>query len=477
MQFFDKVWLDHNNEWAENILNPTDHMPGYGAHVAKIVSMASLVLMESRVSETTAMEALLRGMLQVGIDTFGLYNDGRDFIAGGGKRAGRKWPMFFAGLMFNQPAMSVNGDFSRIPTGPYNGSGTFPFRFKEDDQVYVDGLVPSPPTPGYQFRPDWQGSKWKWCSTHAYGGANLNFNDSAPNATTPKYPQNWGGAIYPGWQYDHYNNESYRFCCSSAEAVGFNLAARMMPGGIKAWQNQAFFGYFDRYMLPLSDLACQRYDDIPGWTPHRVRSHVLSSEAGSPSAADLYVLRMWQEYRWAHHQEGVVAVYPLGFRGTEFDCSDTAGVPTIACVTPQATPVVRRRRYPVLVCHDRPVVGESVYAEVFDMPPNSIVGFLLTLAGPVSGAPLRLFPSDCACVAAAELPWSLCGTPAFGDVSNLGNAQVLPLTNVDFGHDRMNVPIPLDAATVNLEWVLQGLVFHGASMNTTNAYHFRNLAQ
>ena len=101
--------------WLETIVNfqggeyhPLDHMFSYGRELAADSGDAALWL---HLDKTDAeKETLLTYYLQVGIDYYGLIAGGFDWNANGGHRQGRKWPIVFAGIIFNDLNMKTPGD-------------------------------------------------------------------------------------------------------------------------------------------------------------------------------------------------------------------------------------------------------------------------------------------------------------------------------------------------------------------------------
>ena len=117
---FQRPWLDHHlASWVNRELHPTDNMPDYGRDISSSASIASLLLMcDFSLDEK---ESLLINFIQWGLDVWGMAVDaGPDhgWEAMGGHGNGRKWPMIFAGLMFNdEDILSTKAIFSEDQQG------------------------------------------------------------------------------------------------------------------------------------------------------------------------------------------------------------------------------------------------------------------------------------------------------------------------------------------------------------------------
>jgi hypothetical protein len=101
--YFSRCWPDHLLSWEQQELVPNNNMPNYGREHARIVSIASLMLMLDVPREQK--EKLAIGMIQHGIDLYGTAMNGGYWNEGGGHSSGRKWPVVFAALMLGDSAL------------------------------------------------------------------------------------------------------------------------------------------------------------------------------------------------------------------------------------------------------------------------------------------------------------------------------------------------------------------------------------
>ena len=100
---------------------PIENQVNYGREFQRATATASLMLMLD--VPQAQKEKLMVGLLQFGIDTYGLAKAGREWKADGGHWNGRKWPLLFTGLMLG------NKEMQTIP-------GARQTVFSEDMQTY-----------------------------------------------------------------------------------------------------------------------------------------------------------------------------------------------------------------------------------------------------------------------------------------------------------------------------------------------------
>jgi hypothetical protein len=236
--YFQNVWLDHKVSWTGRMMHPISNMPGYGRDIGDAVSRGACLLM---LDYTDAqIEPLLINYIQLGIDLYGISQNGGTWPADGGHENGRKWPILFAGIMLNNSQMkAVNVDFG------------------EDDQTYY-GVTRS--ANAGQTYVAWFGRD----CVSAYQS----------NGCTGAGTKDCRAATH-----DRDACQDYRNCCTSYTWVGEALAAELMNAeGI--WNHPAFFDYVDRWMGYGKDPVVGSGDWIqPG-------------AAGATFVAD-----MWRQYR------------------------------------------------------------------------------------------------------------------------------------------------------------------------------------
>ena len=215
-RYFERPWLDHVPHWPARFLHPLDNMPDYGREMATQVGIGALML-HLNLSDA-AKEPLLIRYAQLGIDLYGIAQDGGDhnWPPAGGHTSCRKWPILFAGLMLNDAVMRA--------IGPGDGTGTV--EWAEDGQTFyvtqadIERL----------HSPDTRG-----CYAEEYTQADLGLAE-------------WG--IYHSIDPTSDNRAwcaIYRQCCTATAWAGFVLAAQIMNAKDQ-WRHDALFDYQDRYM-------------------------------------------------------------------------------------------------------------------------------------------------------------------------------------------------------------------------------------
>ena len=177
--YFSRCWPDHLISWEQQELVPNENMPNYGREHARIVSIASVMLMLNVPRERK--EKLAIGLIQHGIDLYGTAMAGGYWNEGGGHSSGRKWPILFASLMLN------NSVLNDLPATAI---------FQEDAQTY--------------YGKGWFGQTVLW---------QMIFHHGKRDTYEDKPPTEW-------LQWDK-TSESYRNCCTSSAWVGTALAARI----------------------------------------------------------------------------------------------------------------------------------------------------------------------------------------------------------------------------------------------------------
>jgi hypothetical protein len=139
-RMFERVWLDHPPRWPARYFHPSDNMPDYGRDMMEQIGDAALILHLNFTN--TEKETLLVRFVQLGIDLYGVLQDGgeKNWIPSGGHQGGRKLPILFAGIVLNDSGMKSIGNKS----GDYLYSGSYEpgklppdyIHFQEDDQTF-----------------------------------------------------------------------------------------------------------------------------------------------------------------------------------------------------------------------------------------------------------------------------------------------------------------------------------------------------
>ncbi|MEM7231297.1 MAG: Ig-like domain-containing protein [Planctomycetota bacterium] len=205
---FRRPWIDHVLGWTARYVHPQVNMPDYGRDMSHDVGLASQML---HLDFTEAeKENLLLGFLQLGIDLHGIAINGGEetWLNDGGHSSGRKWPILFAGLMLDDPAMKSIGQNTEI-------------HFGEDDQTFfVRETSPGVYNNGHGGYDAGDVGLPDWGITHA----------SRPSRDDKSF-----GA-------------SYRVCCTALSWGGWVLAVHIMDAQ-DLWNHDALFDYQDRYMF------------------------------------------------------------------------------------------------------------------------------------------------------------------------------------------------------------------------------------
>lgn len=233
-RYFQRAWIDHLMSWEQQELVPNENGPNYGREHARIVSIASNMLMLD--VPVARKEKLAIGLIQRGIDLYGLAMVGGSWNEGGGHSSGRKWPILFASLMLNKPEMT------NLPPTAF---------FQEDTQTY--------------YGKGWFGQTALWQMIQHHGQR---------DTYEEKPPEQWE-------KWDR-TSEGYRNCCNAIAWVGTALAARYMKA-IKLWGHDAYFDYVDRWM---------REDD-----PYAEARGTHRRPSSETTTKDPFVTEMWKTYR------------------------------------------------------------------------------------------------------------------------------------------------------------------------------------
>jgi hypothetical protein len=266
-RMFQRPWVMHITNWAGNKIHPVDNMSDYGTDIAQDVSVGSLML-HLNFSDAQK-EKLMIYFVQLGIDAYGIIKNSSGWAPDGGHSGGRKWPIIFAGMVLNDPAMKNIGKVS-------------------GDYLYSGSYGPGNPPPGYKhFGEDGQTFYVSQFDVNITNSSN--WNPDGRNGTPYRYTSQMIGM--PEWAIRHSTIPSksdsawyaiYRQCCTARVWTGFVLAAHMMDAK-PHWNNNALFDYQDRYM------AISKGDRDPfGFT-------VQGQAQGWRTSG--FVSQMWDKYR------------------------------------------------------------------------------------------------------------------------------------------------------------------------------------
>jgi uncharacterized repeat protein (TIGR02543 family) len=225
---FERVWLGYAGFWNRS-QHPRDNMPGYDRDVTTQVGIAALMLNLN--FDEHKKETLLVRFVQVGIDSYGIIQDGgrENWV----RDTGRKFPIMFAGLMLNDPDMKnigkKSGDY--LYTDPY-GPGDPPpdlIRFEEDEATFYVSQSDVDLTHSAQWNPDSRDA------------------EKIPYEKEDIGLPEWGKVrLYNRMYINKYWATTYRQVIGHAYS-GIVLAMHIM--GVKdLWNKDSLFDYTDRYM-------------------------------------------------------------------------------------------------------------------------------------------------------------------------------------------------------------------------------------
>lgn len=231
---FEHVWLDHLENWQSAYLCPSENMPHYGREIAQAYNDATLALLLDYPTETKL--PLIERLVQIGIDDYGVVATGAEWgLAGGGLGSGRKWPILFAGLLLDAPAlMNAGKDF---PAATWQ-EDCQTFYLSEEEASKYPGVRPGTPV---------------WGARHC--------GDPGRD---------------PG-------NTAYQWCCTANGWAGAVLAARILDAK-ELWAHDPLFDYQDWYMEHMRGQEWKRGSDFAAGMWDRYRSRFGS--VWSPETLD-----------------------------------------------------------------------------------------------------------------------------------------------------------------------------------------------
>lgn len=276
---FQRVWLDHLTSEGgiyQNIRPLQNFMPGsddvsdvYSRDTTNSIALSGMALLLEDIANR---DILLRNLLQVGIDYYGVAMENDSLWHGAdGQSNGRKWPIVFAGIMFDNAEMKE-----------------LSYASGEEDQTYYydDPGLPLVDYWGFQKRgvPAWTGAKVLWGSLNHRDGQWCRDYEHVD-------PQSWP-QVRPGQYTDGCWSERYRYCCTSFTWVGQALSMHLLNATL--YWDPAWFDYVDRWMTETySAEELERLQDIPcgsGVT-------TLEERVDQRSSGNRFIDAMWHTYR------------------------------------------------------------------------------------------------------------------------------------------------------------------------------------
>lgn len=404
------LWLDHvSGETAEERVNPSMHIPGYGKETKRVIGSAACImalnpdgLAAGTVSTSPPINSdflgLAYGMLQAGLDVYGLWIDPtHDFDGVGGKVGGRKILLALAYKMFGSNGWSsMDGYLGAVPpNGPprwttwrTEGGASVAFeRFQEDQQFYraadpLQGIL------GQRVGWDWAGSPWKWSANRADGSRAYQAENPAVwpiRATDPLDPLApfFAAAI-------HVDGPEAKRPDSSSAYASTGIALRLLQME-SIWENygladaqgmhvdneplHALFGYLDRWMVPHNQYAAAGlHGPVPALTMESRKVNEFNLNNGYKNNPTL-PMELWNQYRAHPTAQPAVDLLPNSFT---FD-DDVDGCSQL--------------RSPTLVCQFAPKASKKLLVEMYASetytPPTAWASVIMT-ASPSSPWPFTL---------------------------------------------------------------------------------------
>jgi len=205
-RYFERPWLHHSSDWQGRQIHPTDNMPNYHREVYNLVADgAGLLLLDH-----DDIEELLYPFLQVGIDMY------YATVSGGEQDSSlHKWPVIFAGILFNNSAMK------NTSWGGYR-TDRMTYYWPQSTSPYTSSIVPAGQT--------WTGATVFWCQ------------DPGEQEHEHLHYTEWGLVSNGGG----IKRETYRRS-NSYTWPGFVAAVHVM-NAVDLWNHPALFDYADRWM-------------------------------------------------------------------------------------------------------------------------------------------------------------------------------------------------------------------------------------
>jgi hypothetical protein len=248
-RYFERPYVaDIVESWLVQVMGPSENQPCYGREIARIGGIAGLMLNTD--APLARKEKLLVGLIQTGIDIHGLTSEGQRAYGGdGGHWSGRKWPVFFAGVMLGDKKMA--------------GAGSSAI-FAEDQQTH--------------YGKGWAGQRALFQNV---------FHSIPALPYEHKMPETWTDKDAAETGSNDKKSEGYRATNIPAWPATA-LAVRLM-GLVKEWNHDAWIDYCDRVMSADDPYAeARKASTLPA---HQVRPTFEGK------TFDPWVDAMWKAHR------------------------------------------------------------------------------------------------------------------------------------------------------------------------------------
>jgi len=106
--YYKRVWIEHCTEWVQRDIHPQNNMPAYGRDICSR-SATGLILLQLDYTQAQK-EELLIGLVQYGIDIYGVAKNGGVWYNNGGHNTGRKMPLLMTAKVLNNSDMLAYAD-------------------------------------------------------------------------------------------------------------------------------------------------------------------------------------------------------------------------------------------------------------------------------------------------------------------------------------------------------------------------------
>lgn len=212
-----RLWIDHAHECIGAMVHPSMNMPNYGREMGRILAEVGLLanLDLSTVPNAPGKEELVIRLVQFGIDSTGIADAGGGWPESGGHGLGRKFPILFAGVLFDDEHMLNVGKWET--------------RFQDDEQTFYVTEKEVEITNSAKWNPDARAK-----DKEPYDAGDIGMPEWGIRHTRRPTAAN------RGWR------TPYRDV-NGAVILGFALAVSIMERR-EEWNHDAYFGYAVRYL-------------------------------------------------------------------------------------------------------------------------------------------------------------------------------------------------------------------------------------
>ncbi len=228
---FERPWLDHVSEWTGRYCHPVQNLPDYGSDIGIRSLEGALALYLDYPQQEK--ELLMIRYIQLGIDLYGIWQNGGSWRPNGGHSLGRKLPISLAAVLLDDPEMKARILNSK-PTDFDENGGTY-HSVKHNRVLFGQAIT--------------CGGEYEYWRSVAF--------DKGSRTCPDPYQQIDGGRTPGG---------SYQYCCLSMPWKGTALAVMLVPEVRQIWKNESFFSYVDRWVASGAWSQTDTCAPLPGGT-------------------------------------------------------------------------------------------------------------------------------------------------------------------------------------------------------------------